>query len=490
MTGAAVTAQEDGSPTGILPERVAQLHQRLARAALGGSEAARQKHLARGRLLPRDRVARLVDAGTPFLEIAPLAALGLYDDEVPGAGLITGVGRVSGRDCVVVCNDPTVKGGTYYPLTVRKHLRAQEVAARNRLPCIYLVDSGGANLPNQDQMFPDRDHFGRIFYNQANMSAQGLAQIAVVMGPCAGGGAYLPAMSDENIIVAGGGAIFLGGPALVRAATGEQVTTEDLGGGDVHTRLSGVADHLARDDSHAIELARSCVARLGPGALAARSALPPREPVHALRGLASQLTDDGLDVRQIVQHIVDGGALEEFKARFGPSLACCFSTIHSVPAGIVASNGALDGNAAAKGAHFVELCCQRGMALVFLHHTAGLAANQPDDGLTRRCAQLAASIATAQVPKFTVIMGRSRGAAHHALCGRAADPNFLWAWPDASVRLGDDEAAEPDDAYRATARLWDDGIIDPADTRHLLGMGLRISLNAPVPPSRFGVLRF
>jgi 3-methylcrotonyl-CoA carboxylase beta subunit len=489
MTCAALTAQEEGLPANALPERVAQLQERLARIALGGSEAARRKHLARGRLLPRDRVARLLDAGTPFLEIAPLAALGLYGDEVPGAGLIAGVGRVSGRDCVVVCNDPTVKGGTYYPLTVRKHLRAQEVAARNRLPCIYLVDSGGANLPNQDQMFPDRDHFGRIFFNQANMSAQGLAQIAVVMGPCTGGGAYLPAMSDENIIVAGSGAIFLGSPSLVKAATGEDVTTEALGGGDVHTRLSGVADHLARDDGHAVELARRCVARLGTCSPMQSGESPAREPVHALRELAGQLMDDNLDVRVIVEHIVDGGELEEFKARFGPSLVCGFAAIHGVPAGIIANNGPLDGDAAAKGAHFVELCCQRGMALVFLHHTEGLAVNQPDDGLTRRCAQLAATVSTARVPKFAVIMGRSRGVAHHALCGRASDPNFLWAWPEASVRLGDDEPAEPDDAYRATARLWDDGIIDPADTRYMLGLSLRISLNAPVPPSRFGVLR-
>jgi 3-methylcrotonyl-CoA carboxylase beta subunit len=425
-----------------------------------------------------------------FTESTPIALLAThtFGRGVQQVGR-AGVGRVSGRDCVVVCNDPTVKGGTYYPLTVGKHLRAQEVAARNQLPCIYLVDSGGANLPNQDQMFPDRDHFGRIFYNQANMSAQGLAQIAVVMGPCTGGGAYLPAMRDENIIVAGGGAIFLASPALVKAATDEAVTTEALGGGDLHTRLSGVADHLARDDGHAIGLGRRWVARLGADSPMPSGDSPPRYPVHALRALAGQLMDDDLDVREIVEHIVDGGALEEFKARFGSALVCGFAAIHGVAAGIIANNGPLDGDAAAKGSHFVELCCQRGMALVFLHHTSGLAANLPDDGLTRRCAQLAATVATAQVPKFTVIMGRSRGAAHHALCWRASDPNFLWAWPDSSVRLGDDEPAGPDDAYRATARLWDDGIIDPADTRYMLGLGLRISLNAPVPPSRFGVLR-
>jgi len=518
---------------------VDDLDARLAHVALGGGEAARAKHLARGKLLPRDRVAQLLDPGSPFLEVAPLAALNVYDNAAPCAGVIAGIGRVSGVECMVVCNDATVKGGTYFPLTVKKHLRAQEIAQQNRLPCIYLVDSGGANLPNQDEVFPDRDHFGRIFYNQAHMSAAGIPQIAVVMGSCTAGGAYVPAMSDETIIVARQGTIFLGGPPLVKAATGEEVTAEDLGGGDVHTRLSGVADHLARDDVHALAIARQCVARLNWRKAPTLALCEPRPPAHDEAELMGVIpTQDGqtgrkpFDVREVIARIVDGSEFDEFKARYGSTLVCGFAHIEGMPVGIVANNGILFSESANKGAHFIELCCQRKVPLVFLQNITGFMVGRKveNEGIARAGAKMVTAVSCANVPKFTVIIGGSFGAGNYGMCGRAFNPRFLWMWPNARISvMGGEQAAsvlatvkrdgieaqtgrKGDDAWPtadeeafkapiraqyeaqghpcyATARLWDDGLIRPTDTRRVLALALSASLNAPIAETQFGVFR-
>ncbi|AVT14107.1 carboxyl transferase domain-containing protein [Paracidovorax avenae] len=509
---------------------VQDLRDRAAQVALGGSEAARAKHAARGKLLPRDRVRELLDPGSPFLEIAPLAALGMYGDEAPGAGLIAGIGRVSGVDCMVVCNDATVKGGTYYPMTVKKHLRAQEIAQQNRLPCIYLVDSGGANLPNQDEVFPDRDHFGRIFYNQAQMSAQGIAQIAVVMGSCTAGGAYVPAMSDESIIVKNQGTIFLGGPPLVKAATGEVVTAEDLGGGDVHTRLSGVADHLAQNDLHALQLARHAVRNLNRERAPAAGTVAPQAPAfeaQELYGVIPVDTRKPFDVREIIARIVDGSEFDEFKARYGTTLVTGFARIEGMPVGIIANNGILFSEAALKGAHFIELCCQRKIPLVFLQNITGFMVGRKyeNEGIARNGAKMVTAVATAAVPKFTIVIGGSFGAGNYGMCGRAYSPRFLWMWPNARISvMGGEQAAsvlatvrrdgiegkggtwsmEEEEAFKApirrqyeeqghpyyaTARLWDDGVIDPADTRRVLALGLAAARNAPVEDTKFGIFR-
>ncbi|HET6786676.1 MAG TPA: carboxyl transferase domain-containing protein, partial [Aquabacterium sp.] len=433
---------------------VQDLEAKLADIALGGGEGPRAKHVARGKLLPRDRVERLLDPGSPFLEIAPLAALNLYDNAAPCAGVIAGIGRVSGVECMIVCNDATVKGGTYYPLTVKKHLRAQEIAQVNHLPCIYLVDSGGANLPNQDEVFPDRDHFGRIFYNQAQMSALGIPQIAVVMGSCTAGGAYVPAMSDETIIVKNQGTIFLGGPPLVKAATGEIVSSEDLGGGDVHTRLSGVADHLADNDAHALALARRAVACLNRRARApdTLACLPPQAPLYPAQELDGivPLDDEGktgrkpFDVREVIARIVDGSAFDEFKARYGNTLITGFAHIEGMPIGIIANNGILFSESAAKAAHFIELCCQRKIPLLFLQNITGFMVGRKyeNEGIARHGAKMVTAVATAQVPKFTVIIGGSFGAGNYGMCGRAFSPRFLWLWPNARISvMGGEQAA-------------------------------------------------
>lgn len=509
---------------------VQDLNARLATIAEGGGEAARAKHLARGKLLPRDRVEMLLDPDTPFLEIAPLAALDMYDNDAPGAGVITGIGRVSGVECVIVCNDATVKGGTYYPITVKKHLRAQEIAQQNGLPCIYLVDSGGANLPNQDEVFPDRDHFGRIFYNQANLSAQGIPQVAVVMGSCTAGGAYVPAMSDETIIVKNQGTIFLGGPPLVKAATGEVVSAEDLGGGDVHTRLSGVADHLAENDMHALAIARNTVANLNwhkASPLRCVAPRPPAAPVEELMGVIPTDTRKPFDVREIIARVVDASEFDEFKARYGNTLVCGFAHIEGMPVGIVANNGILFSESANKGAHFIELCCQRKVPLVFLQNITGFMVGRKyeNEGIARAGAKMVTAVACAQVPKFTVIIGGSFGAGNYGMCGRAYSPRFLWMWPNARISvMGGEQAAsvlatvkrdgiearggqwsaEEEEnfkapirqqyeaqghPYYASARLWDDGVIDPTDTRRVLALGLSASLNAPIPDTKFGVFR-
>ncbi len=514
---------------------VADLNAKLAKVAQGGGAAARAKHEGRGKLLPRDRVQMLIDPGTPFLELAPLAALAMYpdrdgSDSAPGAGIIAGIGRVSGLDCMIVCNDATVKGGTYYPLTVKKHLRAQEVAQQNHLPCIYLVDSGGANLPNQDEVFPDRDHFGRIFFNQANMSAQGIAQIAVVMGSCTAGGAYVPAMSDEAIIVKNQGTIFLGGPPLVKAATGEVVSVEDLGGGDVHTRLSGVADHLAQNDLHALKLARTAIKNLNrnkPPTPGNQAPLAPKYPAEELYGVIPTDTRKPFDVREIIARIVDGSDFDEFKARFGTTLVCGFARIEGMAVGIIANNGILFSESAQKGAHFIELCCQRKIPLVFLQNITGFMVGRKveNEGIARHGAKMVTAVATAQVPKFTVILGGSFGAGNYGMCGRAFSPRFLWMWPNARISvMGGEQAAsvlatvrrdgieakgaawsaEEEEAFKAplrrqyeeqghpyyaSARLWDDGIIDPADTRRVLALGLSASQNAPIAETQFGLFR-
>jgi len=514
---------------------VDDLRAQVRKVSEGGGEAARKKHMDRGKLLPRVRVQMLLDPGTPFLEIAPLAALHMYQDrngqdEAPAAGMVAGIGRVSGVDCMIVCNDATVKGGTYYPMTVKKHLRAQEIAQQNRLPCIYLVDSGGANLPNQDEVFPDRDHFGRIFYNQAQMSAQGIAQIAVVMGSCTAGGAYVPAMSDESIIVRNQGTIFLGGPPLVKAATGEEVSAEDLGGGDVHTRLSGVADHLAQNDMHALALARQVVAHLNHVKTPAGDLRPPRAPRYAaeeLYGVIPTDTRKPFDVREIIARIVDGSEFQEFKVRFGTTLVCGFAHIEGMPVGIVANNGILFSESAQKGAHFIELCCQRKIPLVFLQNITGFMVGRKyeNEGIARHGAKMVTAVATANVPKFTIIIGGSFGAGNYGMCGRAYSPRFLWMWPNARISvMGGEQAAsvlatvrrdgieakggqwsaEEEEAFKApirqqyeeqghpyyaTARLWDDGVIDPADTRRVLALGLSAAQNAPVDDVKFGVFR-
>jgi 3-methylcrotonyl-CoA carboxylase beta subunit len=509
---------------------VLDLNVQLAKAAEGGGEVARTRHTGRGKLLPRDRVQMLLDPGTPFLELAPLAALNMYNNDAPSAGLIAGIGRVSGVDCMIVCNDATVKGGTYYPLTVKKHLRAQEVAQQNHLTCIYLVDSGGANLPNQDEVFPDRDHFGRIFFNQANMSAEGIAQIAVVMGSCTAGGAYVPAMSDETIIVKNQGTIFLGGPPLVKAATGEVVTAEDLGGGDVHTRLSGVADHLAQNDLHALALARASVANLNKKSAKPsvdRSSVAPKFAAEELYGVIPTDTRKPFDVREIIARIVDGSEFDEFKARFGTTLITGFARIEGMPVGIIANNGILFSESALKAAHFIELCCQRKIPLVFLQNITGFMVGRKveNEGIARNGAKMVTAVATAAVPKFTIIIGGSFGAGNYGMCGRAYSPRFLWMWPNARISvMGGEQAAsvlatvkrdgiegkggawsaEEEEAFKspirrqyedqghpyyATARLWDDGVIDPADTRRVLALGLSASLNAPIPETKFGLFR-
>ncbi len=509
---------------------VADLRAQLQASALGGGEAARAKQLARGKLPPRERVALLLDPGTPFLELSPLAAHGMYNGDAPCAGVIAGIGRVSGVDCVVVCNDATVKGGTYYPMTVKKHLRAQEIAQQNNLPCIYLVDSGGANLPNQDDVFPDKEHFGRIFYNQANMSAQGISQIAVVMGSCTAGGAYVPAMSDETIIVKNQGTIFLGGPPLVKAAIGEIVSAEDLGGGDVHTRLSGVADHLADNDAHALALAREAVARLNRKKvtqLAVRESRAPLYDPQELYGVIPADTKKPYDVREIIARIVDGSEMHEFKPRFGATLVCGFAHVEGIPVGIIANNGVLFSESAQKGAHFIELCCQRKIPLVFLQNITGFMVGRKyeNEGIARHGAKMVTAVATAQVPKFTFIIGGSYGAGNYGMCGRAFNPRFLWMWPNARICvMGGEQAASvlatvrrdgieakggswsaaeeaafkqplldqfahQSHPYFASARLWDDGVIDPADTRRVLALGLSAALNTPIPDTRFGVFR-
>ncbi|WP_153101974.1 carboxyl transferase domain-containing protein [Paraburkholderia hayleyella] len=509
---------------------VADLREKTARLAEGGPRAARDKHVARGKLLPRERVAQLLDPGTPFLELSPLAAFAMYHDEAPGAGLICGIGRIAGRICMVVCNDATVKGGTYYPLTVKKHVRAQEIAAENHLPCIYLVDSGGANLPNQDEVFPDRDHFGRIFYNQANLSAAGIAQISVVMGSCTAGGAYVPAMSDESIIVRDQGTIFLGGPPLVKAATGEEVSAEDLGGGDVHTRLSGVVDHLAQNDAHALALARDIVSRLGRAEAGAWALKPPKAPRYAptsLYGVIPADTRKPFDIREVIARIVDDSVFDEFKARYGTTLVTGFAHLWGHPVGIVANNGILFSESALKGTHFIELCCQRKIPLIFLQNITGFMVGRKyeNEGIARNGAKMVTAVATAKVPKFTVIIGGSFGAGNYGMCGRAYSPRFLWMWPNARISvMGGEQAAsvlatvkrdgveakggswsaEQDNAFRqpvleqyerqghpyyASARLWDDGVIDPAQTRDVLGLGLAAAWHAPVEDTRFGVFR-
>ena len=509
---------------------VDDLRVQMALSAQGGGEAARAKHVARGKLPPRERVALLLDPGTPFLELSPLAAHGMYNGEAPGAGVIAGIGRVSGVDCMVVCNDATVKGGTYYPMTVKKHLRAQEIAQQNHLPCIYLVDSGGANLPNQDDVFPDKEHFGRIFYNQANMSAQGIAQIAVVMGSCTAGGAYVPAMSDETIIVKNQGTIFLGGPPLVKAAIGEIVSAEDLGGGDVHTRLSGVADHLAQNDAHALSLAREAVSRLNRRKTPQANLIPARPPLYdpkEIYGVIPTDTRKPYDVHEIIARLVDGSEFHEFKARFGSTLVCGFAHIEGMPVGIVANNGVLFSESAQKGAHFIELCCQRKTPLVFLQNITGFMVGRKyeNEGIARHGAKMVTAVATAQVPKFTIIIGGSYGAGNYGMCGRAFNPRFLWMWPNARICvMGGEQAASvlatvrrdgieakggswsaeeeakfkqplldqfahQSHPYYASARLWDDGVIDPADTRQVLALALSASLNAPIPDTRFGVFR-
>ncbi len=519
--------RENAKRVGVLVE---DLRARVAALAQGGGARARERHTGRGKLLPRERVHLLLDPGSPFLELSQLAAHGMYDDAAPGAGIVTGIGRVEGRECVIVANDATVKGGTYFPITVKKHLRAQAIARENRLPCLYLVDSGGAFLPRQDEVFPDREHFGRIFYNQATMSAAGIPQIAVVMGSCTAGGAYVPAMSDEAVIVREQGTIFLGGPPLVRAATGERVSAEELGGADVHTRVSGVADHFARDDAHALAIARRVVANLNrPQQLAADLAEPaePLYPAHELYGLIPEDLRQPFDTREVIARLVDGSAFDEFKQRYGATLVCGFARLYGYPVGILANNGILFSESALKAAHFIELCCQRRTPLIFLQNIVGFMVGRKYEagGIAKDGAKMVAAVACAQVPRFTVIIGGSFGAGNYGMCGRAYSPRFLWTWPNARISVMGGEqaasvlatvrrdgieargetwsAAEEEEfkapileqyehqghPYYASARLWDDGVIDPADTRRVLGLGLSAAYNAPIPAPRFGVFR-
>jgi 3-methylcrotonyl-CoA carboxylase beta subunit len=494
---------------------VEDLRATQARLALGGGERARERHAARGKLLPRERVDRLLDPGSPFLELSPLAALGLYDDESPGAGIITGIGRVSGRECVIVANDATVKGGTYYPMTVKKHLRAQEIALENHLPCLYLVDSGGAFLPRQAEVFPDRDHFGRIFFNQATMSAKGIPQIAAVLGSCTAGGAYVPAMSDETVIVRDQGTIFLGGPPLVKAATGEEVSAEALGGGELHARRSGVVDHLADDDAHALEIVREIVAGLGPRVPCPWERAPVRPPAVDPEGLLGVVSADvrrPYDVREVIARIADGSRLAEFKELYGPTLVTGVAHIHGHPVGILANNGILFSESALKGAHFIELCDQRRIPLLFLQNITGFMVGRDYEagGIAKHGAKLVTAVATARVPKLTVILGGSFGAGNYGMCGRAYSPRMLWMWPGARISvMGGEQAAtvmeqvgRPETGaelrelyeaqgrpYYATARLWDDGVIDPRDTRDVLGLALSAAANAPLADVRYGVFR-
>ena len=509
---------------------VDDLRRRTEQVRLGGGEEPRKRHVARGKLLPRERVRALLDPGSPFLELSPLAALDMYDNEAPGSGVITGVGRVSGVECVIVCNDATVKGGTYYPMTVKKHLRAQEVAVENRLPCIYLVDSGGANLPQWPEVFPDKNHFGRIFYNQANMSAQGIPQIAVVMGSCTAGGAYVPAMSDETVIVRKQGTIFLGGPPLVKAAIGEIVSAEDLGGADVHARTSGVADHYAHNDSHALGMARRIVANLNWKKSPSASLLEPREPKYAAEELYGIVPPDSrtpYDMREVIARLVDGSELDEFKHLYGTTIVTGFARIWGYPIGIVANNGILFNESALKASHFIELCGQRGIPLLFLQNITGFMVGRKYEagGIARDGAKMVTAVSTVGVPKFTVIVGGSYGAGNYGMCGRAYGPRFLWMWPSARISvMGGEQAAsvlatvrrdniearggawskQEEEAFKqpireqydreghpyyATARLWDDGILDPVDTRMALALGLSASMNQPIGPTKFGVFR-
>ncbi|GAA2420235.1 carboxyl transferase domain-containing protein [Streptomyces glaucus] len=509
---------------------VGELRAKLAAARLGGGEKARARHTARGKLLPRDRVDTLLDPGSPFLELAPLAADGMYDGQAPAAGVIAGIGRVSGRECVIVANDATVKGGTYYPMTVKKHLRAQEVALDNRLPCVYLVDSGGAFLPLQDEVFPDRDHFGRIFYNQARMSGAGIPQIAAVLGSCTAGGAYVPAMSDEAVIVRGQGTVFLGGPPLVKAATGEVVTAEELGGGEVHARVSGVTDHLAQDDAHALRIVRDIVATLparGPLPWEVRPSVEPKVDPSGLYGAVPVDPRIPYDVREIIARLVDGSRFAEFKAEFGQTLVTGFARIHGHPVGVVANNGILFSESAQKGAHFIELCDQRGIPLVFLQNISGFMVGKDYEagGIAKHGAKMVTAVACTRVPKLTVVVGGSYGAGNYSMCGRAYSPRFLWMWPGAKISVmggeqaasvlatvkrdqmearGQDWPAEEEEAFKApiraqyerqgnayyaTARLWDDGVIDPLETRQVLGLALTACANAPLGDPQFGVFR-
>ncbi|MEO7854484.1 MAG: carboxyl transferase domain-containing protein [Rubrivivax sp.] len=509
---------------------VDDLRAKAAQVAQGGGPVSRERHVARGKLLPRERVEQLLDPGTPFLEIGQLAAMGMYDGDAPAAGLIAGIGCVEGRECMVIANDATVKGGTYYPMTVKKHLRAQEIALQNHLPCLYLVDSGGAFLPRQDDVFPDREHFGRIFYNQANMSAAAIPQIAVVMGSCTAGGAYMPAMSDETIIVKNQGTIFLAGPPLVKAATGEVVSVEELGGGDVHTRLSGVADHLAENDSHALFLARRIVASLNrskPNGVTFEPSEPPLYDPEELHGSVPRDTRKPYDVREVIARVVDGSRLDEFKSRYGATLVTGFARLHGMPVGIVANNGILYGESAQKGAHFIELCAQRGVPLLFLQNITGFMVGKKyeNNGIAKDGAKMVTAVATAQVPKLTVLIGGSFGAGNYGMCGRAYSPRFLWMWPNARISVmggeqaasvlstvkrdgieakggswsADEEAAfkapllkqyeHQGHPYYASARLWDDGVVDPAQTRRVLALSLSATLNAPIRPTTFGLFR-
>jgi 3-methylcrotonyl-CoA carboxylase beta subunit len=497
---------------------VAELHERLAKTRRGGPARARQRHVERGKLLPRDRVDSLLDPSSPFLELSPLAATGMYGDEAPAAGIITGIGRVAGRECVIVANDATVKGGTYYPMTVKKHLRAQEVALHNRLPCIYLVDSGGAYLPEQDQVFPDREHFGRIFYNQATMSARGIPQIAAVLGSCTAGGAYVPAMSDEAVIVREQGTIFLGGPPLVVAATGEVVTAEELGGAELHSRISGVTDHLADDDAHALRIVRSIVSTFGPRPPRPWEVTATEEPAAAgIYGVVPVDSRTAYDVREVIARIVDGSHFHEFKAEYATTLVTGFARLHGHPVGIVANNGVLFSESALKGAHFIEVCDQRGIPLIFLQNISGFMVGREYEagGITKHGAKMVTAVATTRVPKLTVIIGGSFGAGNYAMCGRAYSPRFLFMWPNARISvMGGEQAAtvlasvrrrdgsegasaerirdqyeQQGNPYYSTARLWDDGVIDPADTRMVLGLALSACANAPLEASRFGLFR-
>jgi 3-methylcrotonyl-CoA carboxylase beta subunit len=501
---------------------VAELRDRLAKARLGGPDRARERHTKTGKLLPRERVERLLDPGTAFLELSPLAAFGMYDDEAPGAGMITGIGRVSGNECVIVANDATVKGGTYYPLTVKKHLRAQEIALENRLPCLYLVDSGGAFLPRQDEVFPDRDHFGRIFYNQARLSSLAIPQIALVMGSCTAGGAYVPAMSDETVIVKGQGTIFIGGPPLVKAATGVDVSAEELGGADVHTRVSGVADHLALDDPHAIAIARDILAQLDRPVFWGADRADPEPPAHDPEDLYALIPSDirtQYDVHEVIARIVDGSRFHEFKALYGTTLVCGFARIEGFRVGILANNGVLFSESALKAAHFIQLCQQRRVPLVFLQNISGFMVGQEYEagGIAKDGAKMVTAVACATVPKFTVIIGGSFGAGNYGMNGRAYSPRQLWMWPNARISvMGGEQAATvlslvgtfKDDAekdafrarireqyetqgspYYSTARLWDDGIIDPLDTRTVLALGLAAARHAPIEDVRYGVFR-
>jgi 3-methylcrotonyl-CoA carboxylase beta subunit len=509
---------------------VDNLKAKLATIAQGAGEAARQRHTARGKLLVRDRIAILIDPGAPFLELSALAAHGMYGEEVPAGGIVTGIAPIMSRECVIVANDATVKGGTYYPVTVKKHLRAQEIARQNHLPCLYLVDSGGAHLPSQDEVFPDREHFGRIFYNQANLSAAGIPQIAVVMGSCTAGGAYVPAMADESIIVQGQGTIFLGGPPLVKAATGEVVSAEELGGADVHSRQSGVTDHYAQNDAHAIGIARRIVATLKPPLPNVLNMREPREPLFNSEEIYGVVSADGrkpFDVHDIIARIVDGSEFDAFKKLYGETLVCGFAHIWGYPVGIIASNGILFSESSLKGAHFIELCCQRNIPLVFLQNITGFMVGKKYEagGIARDGAKLVTAVATANVPKFTVVIGGSYGAGNYGMCGRAYSPRFLWMWPNARISvMGGEQAAmvlsqlrrdnieakgeswstEEEEKFRspiraqyesqgnpyyATARLWDDGVIDPADTRLVLGLGLSAAASAPVEPTKFGLFR-